>query len=100
MELVLIIFVFIFVIGPLVSAYSKRMSQQLPAGDDQTRAQLAQLRDEVDRLSAEVEKLSDEQSFLLRLLSPADQEAAARARLAPAAPTVYDANHHPEPGEA
>jgi hypothetical protein len=90
MEIVLVIFIFIFVLGPLVKAYTERLNRQLPPASEPTRAELAQLRDEVERLSAQVEKLTDEQSFMLRLLNPGDEAPSSPPELFPADRSLYD----------
>lgn len=47
-----------------------------PAGlPGATEAEVARLRAEVDELSATVRRLHEEQSFMLRLMSPGDQRA-------------------------
>jgi hypothetical protein len=43
---------------------------QLPPGDG---AELARLREEVDLLTSEVQRLSDEQSFMVRLLAEGER---------------------------
>jgi hypothetical protein len=45
-------------------------SSALPPGDG---AELARLREEVDLLAGEVQRLSDEQSFMVRLLAEGDR---------------------------
>lgn len=62
----LLIIVIIFVLAPIANAYAKRMSRPgLPAADA---AELGRLREEMDRLGAQVAKMDDQQSFMLRLL--------------------------------
>ncbi|CAN5909435.1 hypothetical protein BH23GEM7_BH23GEM7_21230 [soil metagenome] len=70
MSWILVIFAFIFVLGPLAKAYADRMNRTLPPPGPPAQAEIGRLREEVDRLAAEVTRLSDEQSFMLRLLSP------------------------------
>jgi hypothetical protein len=48
----------------------------LPERAQRTEAELARVREEIDRLTGEVHRLSEEQSFMVRLLSEGD-----RARL-------------------
>lgn len=71
MGTVLIIFAFIFVLGPLARAWAQRLSNELPPGADPE--QLARLKDEVERLSGEVARLHEEQSFMVRLLSDGER---------------------------
>jgi cell division protein FtsB len=69
MEIILIIFGFVFVVGPLAAAIAKRIA----AGETPVeRAELARLKAEVERLSSEVARLQDEQSFMLKLLEEGD----------------------------
>lgn len=72
MGTVLIIFAFIFVLGPIARAYAQRLTNELPPGADPE--QLARLKDEVERLSGEVARLHDEQSFMVRLLSEGERK--------------------------
>lgn len=78
MTTILLIFAFIFVLGPLAQAYAKRMSQPLPPASGSP--ELARLRDEVDRLNSEVARLSEEQSFLVRLLTDGERREIAPRR--------------------
>lgn len=73
MSWIFIVFAFIFVLGPLAKAYADRMSRTLPPPDPAAQAEIGRLREEVDHLSAEVTRLSDEQSFMLRLLAPGER---------------------------
>ncbi|MDQ3556225.1 MAG: hypothetical protein M3409_05555, partial [Gemmatimonadota bacterium] len=63
MMMILLIFAFVFVFGPIARAYAKRLDGTLPPGVPPP--ELGRLREEVDRLSAEVARLSDEQSFMV-----------------------------------
>ena len=74
MATVLIIFAMIFVFGPIAKAYADRMSRELPPGAGVPPEEVARLREDVERLSAEVARLHEEQSFLVRLLSSSDQQ--------------------------
>ena len=71
MGTVLIIFAFIFVLGPLAKAWAERLSNGLPPGADPE--QLARLKEDVERLSGEVARLNEEQSFMVRLLSDGER---------------------------
>ena len=81
MTMILLIFAFIFVLGPIAQAYAKRLSQPLPPGV--APPELARLREEVDRLNAEVSRLSDEQSFMVRLLSDGERRQLERGNRSP-----------------
>lgn len=69
MMMVLLIIAIVFVFGPIAQGYAKRLDRQLPADGGATHAEIARLREEVDQLSAQVNRLQDEQAFTLRLLS-------------------------------
>lgn len=65
---VLIIFAIIFVLAPIAQAYARRLNPpELPPGADPR--ELARLREELDQLAAQVARLQEEQSFMVRLLS-------------------------------
>ena len=74
MSTLLIIFVTIFVLGPIAKAYADRISKEAPQGGDLNAAEVARLRTEVERLSSEVARLQDEQSFMVRLLSDGERK--------------------------
>lgn len=74
MAVILIIFSMIFVFGPIARAYAERMNRGLPEGDGASRQELARLREDMDRLAAEVSRLNEEQSFMVRLLSEGDRQ--------------------------
>ena len=74
MSTVLIIFAFIFVLGPIARAYADRVSRELPPGTGVAPEGLKRLREEVDRLALEVARLHEEQSFMVRLLSESDRQ--------------------------
>lgn len=65
--MVLLIFMFVFVLGPIARAYAKRLDRPLPPGASPP--EVARLREELDLLGARVERMDEEQRFLLRLLS-------------------------------
>jgi hypothetical protein len=73
MATLVIILAIVFVLGPIAKAYAERISRDLPPGADPSPAELARLRDEVERLSAEVSRLHDEQSFMVRLLTDGER---------------------------
>ena len=74
MGTVLIIFSILFIFGPLAKAYADRLTRDLPDGSGVKPEELARVKEEVERLSAEVARLHDEQSFMLRLLSEGDRK--------------------------
>lgn len=64
----------IIVLAPLASAAARRLERrELPGASP---ADVARLREELEQLSAHVNRLQDEQSFMIRLLS--DEERSAR----------------------
>ncbi|MBA4158697.1 MAG: hypothetical protein H0X65_14650 [Gemmatimonadetes bacterium] len=79
MVMILMIMAIIFVLSPVAQAYAKRLNQPgLPPGASP--AELARLREEVDQLSAQVNRLQDEQAFMVRLLSEGDGARASGVR--------------------
>jgi hypothetical protein len=76
MGIVLIIFTIVFVFGPLAKAMAERLSREGLPAPSQSPGEMAALREEVERLSREVARLQDEQSFMVRLLGDGE-----RARL-------------------
>ena len=74
MSTLLIIFLMIFVLGPIAKAYADRISRELPPGADIDAAELTRLKDEVERLTTEVNRLQEEQSFMVRLLSDCERK--------------------------
>jgi hypothetical protein len=73
MGTVLIIFAIVFVLGPIAKAYADRIAKDTPSDSLSAGPELARLREEVDRLSMEVARLQDEQTFMVRLLSEGDR---------------------------
>lgn len=74
MGTLLLIFVMIFVVAPIAKAYADRLARgptQEPTIDP---TELAQLREELDRLGAEVLRLRDEHSFMVRLLGEGERQ--------------------------
>ncbi|MEX2569701.1 MAG: hypothetical protein WD737_00245 [Gemmatimonadota bacterium] len=74
MSTLLIIFVMIFVVGPIAKAYADRISREHAPGGEIAASEVARLKDEVERLSLEVSRLQEEQSFMVRLLSDGDRK--------------------------
>jgi len=74
MGVVFLIFAVIFVLGPIARAYAQRISQELPPGLHGEMAEMAKLRDEVDRLGQEVARLQEEHSFMVRLLTDGERK--------------------------
>ncbi|HEX8271153.1 MAG TPA: hypothetical protein VF615_00800 [Longimicrobiaceae bacterium] len=71
--LVPVVLVVVFVLGPLARALASRISRDprpLPGAPPE---EVARLRDEVDRLGAEVTRLSEEQAFMLKLLASGEK---------------------------
>jgi hypothetical protein len=72
----LIIIAMVFVLAPLAQGIGRRMNPpELPGVSPHD---VARLREELDQLAAQVGRLQDEQSFMLRLLTEGD---AARGKL-------------------
>lgn len=89
----LIIFAFIFVFAPIAQAYARRMNQpQVPGASP---ADVARLREEMDQLVAQVTRLQDEHSFMLRLLTEGDGAEAARLGPVPAKNVAKPADGEP-----
>jgi hypothetical protein len=74
MMFVLLILTIIFVFGPIAKAYAERLSREPGPGAIQSGPELARLREEVERLSLDVARLQDEQSFMVRLLSEGERK--------------------------
>lgn len=83
MAAILIIFSMIFVFGPIAKAYADRINRGLPADSGASPAELARLREDVERLSAEVSRLNEEQSFMVRLLSEGDRAKLSNSKATP-----------------
>lgn len=73
MSTILIIFAFIFVLGPLAKAYADRVGRELPPDAKKALADVERMRSELDQLTAQVSRLQEEQSFMLRLLSDGER---------------------------
>lgn len=65
----------VFVLGPLARG-GRRRFREVPSGSPEDRAEIARLREEVERLGTEVARLSEEQGFMMRLLEPGPAGAA------------------------
>lgn len=74
MATLLIILTMIFVFGPIAKAYADRISRDGPPRDREAATEVVRLREEVERLSLEVGRLQEEQSFMLRLLSDGERK--------------------------
>jgi hypothetical protein len=67
MSTLLIILAIIFILAPLAQGYARRLNPpELPGVNPRD---VGRLREEVDQLTAQVNRLQDEQSFMLRLLT-------------------------------
>jgi hypothetical protein len=67
---ILIIIAIIFILAPIAQGYARRLNPpDLPGISPRD---VARLREELDQLIAQVSRLQDEQSFMLRLLSEGD----------------------------
>jgi len=73
MGTVFIIFAILFVLAPIARAYAGRISREDVPIEVGGAVELARLREEVDRLSAQVGRLEEEQSFMVRLLSESER---------------------------
>jgi len=80
MATLLIIFASIFVLGPIAKAYAERVSRGYPAETLTDRSDLLRLKEEVDRLTVEVARLQDEQSFMVKLLNDGERRTLAEGR--------------------
>jgi hypothetical protein len=67
MYFLLLVLLIVFVLAPMAQAYAKRLNPPDVPGVKPN--EIARLREEVDQLAATVNRLQDEQSFMLRLLS-------------------------------
>lgn len=69
-----VILVVVFVLGPIARAVATRVSRGGPVLPAPPSQEVALLREEVERLGAEVARLNEEQAFMLRLLAPGEQK--------------------------
>lgn len=74
MAVLLIIFTMVFVLGPIAKALAERISRPLPGDGESQRLELARMREEIDRLTQDVARLQDEQSFMVSLLNEGDRQ--------------------------
>jgi hypothetical protein len=74
MASVLIILLLVLVLGPVARAYAQRLSRGDHTSIGPADGDVARLREEVDRLSADVARLQEEQSFMMKLLSGGEQK--------------------------
>jgi hypothetical protein len=70
---ILIIFAVIFVLAPIAQGYAKRLER--PLGDPNALNEIARMREEIDRLTAQVARLDEEQQFMVRLLGEGERPA-------------------------
>jgi hypothetical protein len=80
MAILLIIFATIFVLGPIARAIAERIAHEQPPDAVAGRSEMARLKEEVDRLSGEVARLQEEQSFMVRLLNDGERNRLGEAR--------------------
>ena len=73
MTTIFIIFAFIFVLAPLANAWASRLERGLPPDTTKALADVDRLRTEVDQLTAQVTRLQEEQTFMVRLLSDGER---------------------------
>ncbi len=64
-----------FVVAPLVKAISLRLSRASEPGESRTEARLSAIERNVDVIAVEVEKLSEGQRFLTKLLAERESQA-------------------------
>ena len=74
MAFLLIIFGTIFVLAPIARAVADRISSEVRPEAMPDRAELRRLREEVERLSSDVARLQEEQSFMVRLLDESERK--------------------------
>jgi hypothetical protein len=67
MLFILMIIAIVFVLAPIAQAYAKRLNP--PDVPGVKPGEIARLREEMELLAAQVNRLQDEQSFMVRLLS-------------------------------
>ncbi len=77
MVFVLALMLIVFVLAPIARALAVRLGRGGDAALPGAPQEVARLREEVDRLGVEVARLTDEQTFMLRLLAPGEQKQAA-----------------------
>jgi hypothetical protein len=93
----LLVLAIIIILAPLVSAAARRLER--PALPGASSADVARLREELDQLTAQVNRLQDEQSFMIRLLSDGERSAAG-PRLGRVDREASDAGHQVGTGES
>ena len=74
MSFVLILIAIIFLGAPLAAAAGRRLEREGSQLNQASLAEIGRLRDEVERLSGEVHRLQEEQSFIVNLLGDAEQK--------------------------
>jgi hypothetical protein len=67
MTWLLILILIVFVLAPIAQAYAKRLNA--PEAPSMLPGEVARMREEIDQLAAHVNRLQEEQSFMLKLLS-------------------------------
>jgi len=94
MTTLILLLAIIFVLAPLAQAYAKRLSgPDVPPGIHP--GDVARLREEVDALAAQVNRLQEEQSFMLRLMSEGEKPRLQRG--GDQDPTTGPSDVRPEP---
>jgi len=100
MSLILLLAV-LFVLAPIAQAYARRLSgPDVPPGLHP--GDVARLREEVEALAAQVNRLQDEQSFMLRLMTEGEKqrlEEGSRTRREPGPPADEPPATDPRPGD-
>lgn len=74
MFFVIALFAIIFIGAPLAAAAGRRWEKEAGRPDPASLAEISRLRDEVERLSGEVLRLQEEQSFMVKLLGDAERK--------------------------
>jgi hypothetical protein len=78
MTFLLLLFAIIFVLAPVAQAYARRLNP--PDVPGVKPGEVARLREELEQLAAQVNRLQEEQSFMVRLLSEGERPRLERGR--------------------